>query len=84
MTKKAKEKLEHQIAWQCNTCEAKPEFDSNAAMVEHLTTVHGLAKPLKGNKSLKMALDGSDYYSNSYEWTFANGVKAMQWMRGPA
>jgi hypothetical protein len=67
--------------YQC--CEV--EFGHEKFM-EHLETVHRFVKGTKCRKGLIMALDGSDFYSNTYLWTIpcpAGDITAKQFSSGP-
>jgi hypothetical protein len=77
-----KTQIEHAASWQCQTCPDRPEFDSNVEMVRHLQGIHGLTE-LKGRKDLVSALDfNRGEYTNTYRWTFANDIQAVQCCAG--
>lgn len=59
---------------------------SHADFIAHITTVHGFVKGTKCRRSLVQALDGSDFYSNTFEWEMPCGdktIKAQQINSGP-
>ena len=72
----------------CVTCNPDTEAASMSGpeMIEHLRTVHNIVNG-KGTKSLRMALDGADFYHNSFTWTMAapDGapVKLIEETSGP-
>jgi hypothetical protein len=51
------------------------------AFLDHIKTVHKITDT-KGTKALSMALDGSGFYQNVYEWTIG-GKTFYQTMTGP-
>lgn len=57
--------------WRCDTCDDKLEMD-HPEMVLHLKEMHGVdAKGLKCKISMRMHLDGSDYFSSTYDVSIA-------------
>ncbi len=54
------------------------------ATLAHLRQVHKIhnLNELKGKKSLVLALDG-DFYSNTFEWKFGDGVTVTEISSGP-
>lgn len=84
MSTKTKKPVERKRFYQCQTCKDAPE-QSHPEFVEHLKTVHGYVKA-QANRCLVQALDGSDWYSNVFEWTVptpTGEVKALQVDSGP-
>lgn len=84
--RKQKQKIVRSVNWLCQACKDSPDMN-HAEMIEHLKTVHGFV-PLgaKCRKSLIQAIDGSDFYSNVFEWTIptpTGEVKAIQTDTGP-
>lgn len=66
-TKKASVKASS--SWWCDTCEDKKEMQ-HAEMIAHLTSSHGLETTgLKCQKSMRMHLDGSDFFSSTWDVT---------------
>ena len=54
--------------------------------IEHLKAQHGYVKGTQAIRSLIQALDGSDWYSNIFEWEIPCGdttVKAQEVSSGP-
>lgn len=78
-----KNPIEHSRQFWCSTCDETLSGDGLSAtqMLEHLKTHHKLAE-FKGSKSLNMALDFSDCYQNTFEWTIG-GVKLIEVSSGP-
>jgi len=59
---------------------------SHADFIAHITTAHGFVKGTQCRRSLVQALDGSDFYSNTFEWEIPCGdktIKAQQVSAGP-
>lgn len=81
MSKPAKLKVERvNNFYCCAKVLSHPEF------IAHLTTVHGFAKGTGCRRSLVQALEGSDFYSNTFEWEIPCGnktLKAQQVNSGP-
>lgn len=77
---KQKEITSHKREFFCDACNQQEPMDA-LSMRAHLADVHKLTE-FKGNRSLLVALDG-DFYSNTFEWTFANGVKITEVSSGP-
>lgn len=81
MSKTTKRKIERVNEFHC--CEqvfSWPEF------LAHITTVHGFVKGTQCRRSLVQALDGSDFYSNTYELEIPCGdktIKVQQVSSGP-
>lgn len=64
----------------CETRFEHPEF------IAHLTSVHGFVKGTPCNRTLIQALDGSDFYSNTFQLEIPCGdktIKAHQVSSGP-
>lgn len=76
-----KRKIERVNEFHC--CEqtfAHPDF------ITHITTVHGFVKGTQICRSMIQALDGSDFYSNTFELEIPCGdktIKAQQVSAGP-
>lgn len=51
---------------------------SHADFLVHLTSVHGFVKGTQCRRSLIQALDGSDFYSNIFEWKIPCGEKTIK------
>lgn len=59
---------------------------SHADFIAHITEAHGFVKGTQCSRSLVQALDGSDFYSNTFEWSIPCGdkvIKAQQVNSGP-
>lgn len=59
---------------------------SHGDFLHHLTADHGFVKGTQCRRSLVQALDGSDFYSNTFEWEIPCGektIKAHQVNGGP-
>lgn len=72
------------MAWLCQSCPEGPEM-TKAEFVAHLKTVHKYEKA-QARRELVEALDGSDWYSNTFRWTIptpTGEVKALQNDSGP-
>lgn len=54
------------------------EVFSQPDLVAHLTTAHGFVKGTQCRRSLVQALDGSDFYSNTFEWEIPCGDKTIK------
>lgn len=55
--------------WTCPNCEGSPEFE-HKDMMTHFTEAHQIdPAKTKGKKSMLMHMDGSNWFSSSYEWT---------------
>lgn len=55
--------------WHCLTCKDSPEMNFDQ-MKAHLVEVHKIdTSNTKAKKQLRMHLDGSDYFSSSYDVT---------------
>lgn len=79
-----KQPVEQKRYYQCQTCANSPEM-SHPEFIEHLKTVHKYERA-QARRSLVQALDGSDWYSNVFEWTVpvpGGEVKALQCDSGP-
>lgn len=64
----------------CEKVFSTPEFKA------HLIAEHGYVVGTKGNRSLQLALDGGDFYSNTFEWKIPCGdkiIKAIEVSSGP-
>jgi hypothetical protein len=82
--KKKKEPIKPRIVYMCLTCPDQPEFvfrdggirkDEVERFKKHMLKVHKVRKDkLKGKMHLTLALDGSDFYNNTFEGTIG-GVK---------
>jgi hypothetical protein len=58
-----------QNSWWCDTCSDSQKM-THSEMLEHLKNAHGLeTKGLKCKKSMLMHLDGSDFYSSTWQVT---------------
>ena len=63
------------VVFKCDTCKDKPEFvviDGKPTgeledLKQHMKTVHKIRGQLKGKMTLVLALDGADYYNNTFE-----------------
>ena len=78
------EPMERKIAWVCQTCPEGPEM-SKSEFVVHLKAVHKYERA-QARRQLVSALDGSDWYANTFEWTIptpTGDVKALQCDAGP-
>ena len=76
-TRKPKEPVKFESLWQCYTCVNTPT--THAEIMEHVKNFHGInLKGVKVQRSLIQALDGSDWYSNTYEYTIPNGDKEIK------
>lgn len=84
--KTKKEPIVRSIVWQCVSCPTAGDM-KHPEMMDHLKTVHGFdAANTKVKKSLVQALDGSDWYSNVFEYTIptpSGEVKALKSDSGP-
>jgi len=82
MELKKKRKIERVNEFHC--CK---EVFKHPEFIAHLTNVHGFTKGTQCSRSLVQAIDGSDFYSNIFEWQIPlpNGahVKAQQVSSGP-
>lgn len=56
----------------CDKVFSRPDF------MVHLTNEHGFVKRTQCNRSLLQALDGSDFYSNTYQWEIQCGDKTIK------
>jgi hypothetical protein len=59
---------------------------SHSEFINHITTEHGFVKKTQCRRSLVQALDGADFYSNTFEWEIPCGdktIKAIQVRSGP-
>lgn len=55
--------------WICLQCPGKPSFE-HPAMMEHLKNVHQIdTKNTKGSRALLAHIDGSDFFTYTWEWT---------------
>jgi hypothetical protein len=53
-----------------------------AAFKNHCAEVHNLsADQLKGKKQMMMHMDGTQWYSSTYEWTLEGGLKFHQFCK---
>lgn len=76
--------VESKRYFQCQTCPDAPEM-SKDQFVTHLREVHKYEKA-QSRRCLVQALDGSEWYSNVFEWTVptpTGDVKALQCDSGP-
>lgn len=81
MSTKTKRKIERVNEFHC--CD---KAYSHADFIAHITTAHGFVKGTQCRRSLVQALDGSDFYSNTFEWEIPCGdktIKAQQVNAGP-
>ncbi len=61
------------VSWMC--CDE--EFDQDG-IAHHLKSAHGIiAKTTKGERRMVQHIDGRDFFSSHYEWTFGD-VKLYQ------
>lgn len=59
----------HSVNWKCMVCPKNPEFE-HKEMVEHMRMVHGIdTKNANASRSAILCLDGSGFYSNTFEYT---------------
>lgn len=59
---------------------------SHPEFLNHITAEHGFVKGTQCRRSLVQALDGSEFYSNTFEWEIPCGdktIKAQQVSAGP-
>jgi len=78
---KKKEKIERVNEFHC--CE---QVFTHTDFIKHLYDAHGFVRGTQCARSLIQALDGSDFYSNIFEWSIPCGdktVKAQQVSSGP-
>jgi hypothetical protein len=79
--KTPKEPIKPSSTWQCLTCPDQPIF-VHAEFLAHLETVHKVARPFKGKRSMTMHLDCADSYHSTYEWEI-EGKKYIQTTSNP-
>lgn len=81
MNKTSKRKIERVNEFHCcDKVMSHPDF------IAHITEAHGFVKGTKCRRLLVQALDGSDFYSNTFEWQIPCGettIKAQQVSAGP-
>jgi hypothetical protein len=79
-----RDRVVHTESWWCSTCKDGQEAEkTTTAFLAHLETVHGMGRPVKGSRTMMMHLDMADRYVSTYEWTFANRVRAVESITGP-
>jgi hypothetical protein len=67
------------ITWQCLSCEEKPEFTGNRAVIDHLQTVHGVPdERIKGVCRPEMFMDGKGFAINTYRWWIGSKAELIQ------
>jgi len=62
---KKKEPVEEFNRWHCHECDETFDFQP---FKQHLTEKHGITE-MKGNRSMVMHVDGSDWFQSNYAWT---------------
>ena len=79
-----KPKRAHTRTFWCDTCKqgGTPGM-TTAEFKEHLKTVHGLEGRVTGSKQMLSALDSSDGYDNTYQWTLPGNVSVCELSSGP-
>lgn len=73
-----KEKRVFGVWWTCQTC---PDSFSmpHAEMMAHIRDVHGIdTNGLKANRSMLTHIDGDDWLSSTYQWTFGDALKIKE------
>lgn len=80
------EPRKHTNEFFCHNCDPKG-LQKLGDVKTHLRDVHGIdATKVKGQRKGLCFLDGSDFYSNTFEWTFpceVGEVKLTQISSGP-
>ncbi len=56
----------------CDKAMTKPE------LLAHIKEAHGFTEKTPCKRSMTMALDGSDFYHNSFEWSIPCGDKTIK------
>lgn len=63
--------------WYCETCDV--DLAIRQDVIEHLKSAHGeTSDNPSGVREMVSHLDGRDYYSGSFRWTFTNGAVLLQ------
>lgn len=81
MSKQNRRKIERVNEFHC--CD---KAYSHAEFLTHITSEHGFVKGTQCRRSLVQALDGSDFYSNTFEWEIPcgeNTIRVQQVSAGP-
>lgn len=81
---KTKEPIKRSVTFQCLACKDLAAME-RPAFLEHIKAVHGYERA-QSRRQLIQALDGSDWYSNAFEWTIptpSGDIKAIQSDTGP-
>lgn len=81
MPKSIKQKAEQVNEFYC--CD---KAFSHKEFIAHISAEHGFVKGTQCQRSLVQAIDGTDFYSNTFEWSIPCGdktVNAQQTNSGP-
>jgi hypothetical protein len=66
MPKPKSNQCEYGVKWYCSTCDATFNHED---MMKHIKEVHGIdVKTTKGNRRMKLHVDGADFFASEYEW----------------
>jgi len=80
--KSKKPKREYRSAWVCSLCEEHPLFETGALYLAHLIELHPELlvdeTKLRARRSLLSALDGRDWYCNTYQYLDEDGKEIAQ------
>lgn len=75
---KTKKEAQYENLFRCDTCQSDTDKAfTQAEMIEHLKTVHGLQSPIKGDRQLNMHLNMGSEHVSVYDWTFGD-IKVTQ------
>ena len=67
------------VTYQCEACEAKPDFAGLDPFKEHLQTVHDLnPEGLKGKKELLLHMSAGRQHISQYRWALECGLTFIQ------